>query len=487
MIPTPKVDWLALSPTLALLGASGIALLGSVLVPWWIRRGFTAFVAFAGFVTAGVFAGFVFDESAHAKILIAESFTRDRLGALAAILIAGAGALTVLVSWGERRRDHAGEYYALLTAAGAGMAFFVTAGNLMTLFLGLEWFSISLYVLCALDTHRETSLEAGLKYLIVGGFGSSILLFGSALVYGATGELGFSQIAAAGVGDDALLLAGLAMLIAGLGFKTSAAPFHMWTPDVYEGAPTSVTAFMSAATKVAALVLTLRILVVAFPGQEDVWTIAVAVLACVSLTVGNLAALAQRNVKRLLAYSSISHAGFMLIAVAANNALGGRALLYYLIPYGAASIGAFAVVAARERELGVPVTLENLGGLGWERPFLGVALWVFMLSAMGLPLTGGFLGKFYVFAAAYEAGWWWLIVAGVTATAISLYYYLGVIRALYMRAGDQLQPAIAGGSPPRDPLLVSAVFGSLGVTVGSFFLVQPLIELGEKAAATLPF
>ena len=447
MIPTPKVDWLALSPTLALLGASGVALLGSVLVPWWIRRGFTAFVAFAGFVTAGVFAGIVFDESANAKTLIAESFTRDRLGALAAILVAGAGALTVLVSWGERRRDHAGEYYALLTAAGAGMAFFVTAGNLMTLFLGLEWFSISLYILCALDTHRETSLEAGLKYLIVGGFGSSILLFGSALVYGATGELGFSQIAAAGVGDDAFLLAGLAMLIAGLGFKASAAPFHMWTPDVYEGAPTSVTAFMSAATKVAALVLTLRILVVAFPGQEDVWTIAVAVLACVSLAVGNLAALAQRNVKRLLAYSSISHAGFMLIAVAANNALGGRALLYYLVPYGAASIGAFAVVAARERELRMPVTLENLGGLGWERPFLGVALWVFMLSAMGLPLTGGFLGKFYVFAAAYEAGFWWLIVAGVIATAISLYYYLGVIRALYMRAGDQLQPAIAGGSP----------------------------------------
>ena len=367
------------------------------------------------------------------------------------------------------------------------MAFFVTAGNLMTLFLGLEWFSISLYILCALDTHRAASLEAGLKYLIVGGFGSSILLFGSALVYGATGELGFSQIAAADAGDDALLLAGLAMVIAGLAFKASVAPFHMWTPDVYEGAPTSVTAFMSAATKVAALVVTLRLLVVAFPGQEDVWTIAVAVLACVSLAVGNLAALAQRSVKRLLAYSSISHAGFMLIAIAANNELGGRALLYYLIPYGAASIGAFAVVAARERELGVPVTLENLGGMGWERPFLGISLWAFMLSAMGMPLTGGFLGKFYVFAAAYEAGWWWLIVAGVIATAISLYYYLGVIRALYMRAGEELRPVIAGGSPPRDPLLVAGVFGSLVVTVGSFFFIQPLIDVCEKAAATLPF
>src|SRR5688572_3191719 len=271
MITTPKVDWLALAPTLALLGASGLALLGSVLVPWWMRRGFTAFVVFAGFVTAGVFAAIVFDESAESRTLIAESFTRDRLGALAAIIVAGAGALTVLVSWGENRRDHAGEYYALLAAAGAGMAFFVTAGNLMTLFLGLEWFSIALYILCALDTHRETSLEAGLKYLIVGGFGSAILLFGSALVYGATGELGFSQIAAAD-SDDVMLVIGLAMVLAGFAFKTSAAPFHMWTPDVYEGAPTPVTAFMAAATKVAALVLTYRVLVTAFPGNDELWS-----------------------------------------------------------------------------------------------------------------------------------------------------------------------------------------------------------------------
>ena len=248
------------------------------------------------------------------------------------------------------------------------------------------------------------------------------------------------------------------MLIAGLGFKASAAPFHMWTPDVYQGAPTSVTAFMSAATKVAALVVTLRLLVVAFPEQEELWTIAIAVIAIVSLAVGNLAALVQRDVKRLLAYSSVSHAGFMLIAVAANNELGARALLYYLIPYGAMSIGAFAVVAARERELQAPVTLDNLGGLGWERPFLGAALWVFMLGFMGMPLTGGLIGKFYVFSAAYEAGWWWLIVAGVIATAISLYYYLGVIRAIYLRPGGRAAPGDRGrlaaarpAAPERGP------------------------------------
>jgi NADH-quinone oxidoreductase subunit N len=490
VIATPKLDWLALAPTLALLGASGVALLASVLVPAGLRRAAGAVVAFLGFGAAGVLAAVLFDRSGEARAVVAESMTRDRFGALAAMIVAGAGALSVLVSWGERRRDHAGEYYALLAAAGAGMVFFVTASNLMTLFLGLEWFSIALYILCALDTHRPTSLEAGLKYLVVGSFGSAILLFGCGLVYGATGELSFGAIATGADGDDLLLLAGLAMLLAGLAFKISAAPFHMWTPDVYQGAPTSVTAFMSAATKVAAFALTLRVLTVAFPEQEHLWTVAVAVLAVASLAIGNLAALVQRDLKRLLAYSSVSHAGFMLIAVAANSELGGRALLYYLIPYSAMSIGSFAVVAARERQLGVPVTLDNIGGFLWERPFLGASMWVFLLGFMGMPLTGGLLGKFYVFAAAYEAGWTWLVIVGVVATAVSLYYYLRVALAMWTRdepEASALRPVVAGGAIPRDPLLVTAVAASLAVTVGSFVLVQPLIDLARDAAAALPF
>ena len=249
---------------------------------------------------------------------------RDQLGALAQLILAITGAVVVFAAWSERRRGHDAEYYSLLAAAGAGMMFFVQAENLMTLFLGLEWFSLCLYILVAIDTDRATSLEAGLKYVIVGGFGSAVLLFGSALVFGATGELGFAQIAAAEAGDDAFLVAGLAMILAGLAFKVSAAPFHMWTPDVYQGAPTSVTAFMSAATKTAALVVTLRVLVTAFPDESEIWAIAVAVIACVSLAWGNLAALAQRDVKRILAFSSVSHAGFMLIAIAAASERGAR-------------------------------------------------------------------------------------------------------------------------------------------------------------------
>ncbi len=370
------------------------------------------------------------------------------------------------------------------------MAFLVSATNLMTLFLGLEWFSVCLYVLCAIETDLVGSLEAGLKYLIIGGMGSAVLLFGSALVYGSTGELGFSAIADAtranDLATDPILLVGLAMILAGLAFKASAAPFHMWTPDVYEGAPTPVTGFMAAATKAVALVLALRLLTVAFPEKEDVWTIAVAFLACASLAWGNLAALVQRRVKRLLAYSSISHAGFMLIAIAAANELGGRALLYYLIPYSAISIGAFAVVAARERELAEPVTLDNLAGFGWERPMLGVAMFSFMLGFAGFPLTGGFVGKFYVFSAAYDRGWTWLVIVGLAATLVSLYYYLAVIRAMYMRPAAELGFAPIGGSPPREALLSASVFAAMAVNVGSFFAVQPLIDLSKNAAKAIP-
>ncbi|HEY3018125.1 MAG TPA: NADH-quinone oxidoreductase subunit N, partial [Gaiellaceae bacterium] len=300
-------------------------------------------------------------------------------------------------------------------------------------------------------------------------------------------RIDFPGIAAAGQQHDALLLFGLAMIIAGLGFKASAAPFHMWTPDVYEGAPTPVTAFMSAATKTVALVVALRILVTAFPSNAHLWTVAVAVIAVCSLAIGNLAALVQKTVKRMLAYSSISHAGFMLIAVAANSALGARALLFYLVPYAAMSLGSFAVVAARERELGVPVTFENLAGFGWERPLLGISMWAFMLGFAGFPLTGGFVGKFYVFAAAYRHGWTWLVIVGVIATLVSLYYYLGIVRAMFMRRTEDLQLAPIGGSPPRDALLQSAVFACLVVTIGSFFAVQPLIDLAKHAASSLAF
>ncbi len=487
MIHRPHVDWFALAPVNALLLASALALLCAVLVPRARRKDLAATFCALGYLAAFGLAVALYVRSANGHGVVADAFRRDRLAELATMIVAGSGLLAAAISYRERaREDHVGEYYSLLAAAGAGMAFFVAANNLMTLFLALEWFSICLYILCAIDRNRLGGLEAALKYLVVGGFGSAVLLFGSALVYGSSGRLDFPGIAAAGAQHDALLVFGLAMIVAGFGFKASAAPFHMWTPDVYEGAPTPVTAFMSAATKTVALVVALRILTTAFPANAHLWTVALAVIAVCSLVIGNFAALVQRTVKRMLAYSSISHAGFMLMAVAADSALGARALLYYLVPYAATSLGAFAVVAARERELGVPVTYENMAGFGWERPLLGISMWAFMLGFAGFPLTGGFVGKFYVFAAAYRHGWTWLVIVGVLATLVSLYYYLGLVRAMFMRRPEDLQLAPIGGSPPRDGLLQAAVLTCLVVTVGSFFAVQPLIDLAKHASNALP-
>ena len=490
MIHTPSVDWFSISTILVLLGASGVALLGAVLVPRSARRAFGASVAILGFVGGLVTSIWLYVDSADGERVISDAFYRDRWTALAQVILCGIGLVTSLVAWehvARPRDDHIAEFFTLLLAAAAGMAFFVGAANLMVMFLALEWFSIALYIMCAIDYDVEGALEAGLKYLIVGSFGSAALLFGSALVYGSTGHIGFVEIAANTEVDDALLVLGLALVIAGLGFKMSAAPFHMWTPDVYEGAPTTVTAFMSAATKVAAFALAFRILRTAFPQEEHLWSWAFAGIAVASLAIGNLAALVQRNVKRMLAYSSISHAGFLLLGLSAGSALGGRALMYYLIVYSAMAFGSFAILAARERELGVPVTLENLAGFGWERPFLGVAMWFFLFGFAGLPVGGGFLAKFYVLSAAYDHGWSWLVIVAVIATLVSLYYYLGVVRALYMRSPLELRLAPTGGSPPPERLLHGATFICVAVTVGSFFAVQPLIEIARDAVAAIPF
>jgi NADH-quinone oxidoreductase subunit N len=495
VIHTPHIDWFAISTILVLLGASFVALLGAVLVPARARRAFSASVAALGFAGGLATSIWLYVDSANGRLVVSGAFYRDRWTMISQIVLCGIGLATALVGAEQMARprdEHISEFFSLLLASAAGMAFFVGSANLMVMFLALEWFSLALYVMCAIDYDVEGSLEAGLKYLIIGSFGSAALLFGSALVYGATGRIGFADIAhivaSRGLSGDALLVLGLAMIIAGLGFKSSSAPFHMWTPDVYEGAPTTVTAFMSAATKVAAFALAFRVLRTAFPQEQHLWGWAFAGIAVASLTIGNLAALVQRNVKRMLAYSSISHAGFLLIGLSAGSALGGRALMYYLIVYAAMAFGSFAVVAARERELGESVTLDNLAGFGWERPFLGIAMWFFLFGFAGLPLGGGFVAKFYVLSAAYRHGWTWLVIVGVIATLVSLYYYLAVVRAMYMRPSVELRVApVAGGSPPREPLLHVAVGLALAVSVGSLFAVGPMIDLAKHAVSSLPF
>jgi NADH-quinone oxidoreductase subunit N len=503
VIATPHIDWFAISTILVLLGASFIALLCAVLVPRRVRRVTAASVAAAGFAGGLVTSVWLYVDTPTGSRVISDGFYRDRWTALAQILLCGIGFVTALIAVEHipgrrrgadptRRDDHVAEFFALLLACSAGMAFFVGSANLMVMFLSLEWFSLALYVMCAIDYDLEGSLEAGLKYLIVGSFGSATLLFGSALAYGATNRIGFveigEQVQLLGISHDVLLVLALALIIAGLAFKMSAAPFHMWTPDVYEGAPTPVTAFMSAATKVAVFVLAVRVLNGAFGAETHLWRWAIAGIAVASLAVGNLAALGQRNVKRMLAYSSVAQAGFILIGLSTASPLGARALMYYLIAYSAAAFGSFAVIAARERELGEPVTLDNLAGFGWERPFLGLAMWLFVFSFAGLPVGGGFVAKFYVFSASYDVGWTWLVIVGVVATLVSLYYYLAIVRAMYMRPSEELQVgplAVAGGSPAREPLLHAAVGIALVVSVGTLFAVPPVMDIVTHAVNSL--
>ncbi len=489
----PDIDWAALSPILALLGGSAVVLLVGLVLPGGWKRPFALTVSAACFIGAAgaAIALFAIDDSGTSGV-VADALHRDRLAEFGQILVALVGFLAVLASYRERERtERVAEYYALLLAAVAGMSFFIASNNLITLFVGLEWFSICLYILVAIGVERMTSLEASLKYLIVGSFGSAILLFGSALVYGGTESIYFLSDSfdtiAAGASDGIRLfvVTGLAMLLVGFAFKISAAPFHMWTPDVYEGAPTPVTGFMAAATKISTAIVLLYVLVTAFSQDEQFWTITLAVIIVISLAWGNLAAIAQTNVKRLLAYSSISHAGFILMPIAAGNALGGSALLVYLIPYGAMTIGAFAIVSARERELGHQVTFQDLNGFGWERPVLAGTMALYMFGFIGLPPAGLFWGKFYVFAAVIERGWEWLAILGVIFTVVSIYYYLGLIRVMYMSKRLSLAPA--GGSPPRDSFLTATVLTTAVITLGSFFAIEPLLELADDAVAFLEF
>jgi len=393
----------------------------------------------------------------------------DRLSLVLNVILIGAGACTVLLGWRSltaREAAH-GEWHALLLTSVGGMSLLAAAQNTVAVFVGLELLSIPLYVLCATEMKREHSLESGLKYLIVGSVGSATLLYGIAMIYGATGDTDFASIASkltsGGLATDPLTLTGIALCAAGLCFKASVAPFHQWTPDVYEGAPTPVTAFMAVATKVAALGVMLRFFDVALIGAQSSWGPALAALATVTIVVGNVGALGQSSLKRMLAYSSVAQAGYMLAGVVVSTQLGVRATAFYLAVYLVMNMAAFAVIVARERETDLGDSVASVAGLGRERPWLAWPMTVSMLGLAGIPATAGFFGKFYLIDAAVSGGYTWLGVVIVLGSMISLAYYLPVVATMWMAPASAqapesgegpgggvrggTMPAIAGGSP----------------------------------------
>ncbi|HEY1687916.1 MAG TPA: NADH-quinone oxidoreductase subunit N [Solirubrobacteraceae bacterium] len=487
-LPHPHIDFAALSPLIALLGGAVIVLMAGLPRSQTIRR---HGVPLLSLVALGATAGLTIWQWQDEKSIVSGALRIDRLALVLNLLLAAAGAVTVLLAWRSGREDSAqiaagegdsleerrveriaqqrwsGELHALLLSSIAGMALLVAAQNIVLLFLGLELLSIPLYVMCASDRsrgrRREHSLESGLKYLIIGSVGSATLLYGLALIYGATGATSFTGIAHAiashGLSGNVMLLFGVTLAIAGFCFKSSVAPFHQWTPDVYEGAPTPITTFMAIATKVAALGAFLRFFDVALIEVNSDWGPAIATLAAITIVVGNVGALTQSSLKRMLAYSSVAQAGYMLAGVVVASALGVKATVFYLAVYLCMNTAAFAVIVARERETGLGDSIQAVTGLGRQRPWLAWPLTLSMLGLAGIPATAGFVGKFYLIDAAVSGGYTWLGVVIVIGSMISLAYYLPVIAAIWMREAPAIEPtpaaqgplpAIAGGSPELD-------------------------------------
>jgi NADH-quinone oxidoreductase subunit N len=495
----PHIDWAGLSPLLALLGAATIVLLFGLLRPRVVRETLVPLLALAGF---GAAIGLGIWQHGEHKDLIAGALRRDDLTNVLSYVFSAGGAAAVLLSWravAPREAAH-GEYYALLLTSAAGMWVLVAAQNLVSLFLGLELLSIPLYVLCATEMRRATSLEAGLKYLIIGSVGSATLVYGLAFIYGATGSTDFAGIAS-GVGDvstDPLLLTGIALSVAGLGFKASVAPFHQWTPDVYEGAPTPITAFMAVATKAAAFGAIVRLFDVALIDTSTDWAPALAALATVTILVGNVGALGQSSLKRLLAWSSVAQAGYMLAGVVVATRLGVQATVFYLAVYLLMNVAAFAVIVIRERETGLGDDISAVQGLGAEHPLLATSMTLAMLGLAGIPATAGFIGKFYLIDAAVAGDYAWLGVVIVVGSMVSLAYYLKVIAAMWMQDAPTAttalaptgRPVMAGGSADADKprvepetWFVALLFGAATLFFG--IVPSPIFDLAVDAGRSL--
>jgi NADH-quinone oxidoreductase subunit N len=361
---------------------------------------------------------------------------RFRLFANWIFLLAGALSILISLAYVTRQRLQAAETYGLMLFAVVGMMIMGATENLIIVFLGLEIMSIGIYALAAMNRRDRKSAEAGLKYFLLGAFSTGFFLYGIALVYGATGSTDISVISGAvleGAAAGPLLVFGVALLAIGFGFKVAAVPFHMWTPDVYEGAPTPVTAFMSVAVKAAAFVAFLRVFLVAFPGVYAEWYPIMWWLAALTMVVANLVAVAQTNVKRMLAYSSVAHAGYLMVALTAANEMAAAGLLFYLLVYAVMNMGAFAVVVVVGRQGEDSLQLEDYAGLGGKQPLLGIFLTIFLLSLAGFPGTGGFVGKIYLLQGAVDADLWYLSVILVLATVVSYYYYLRLAWYVWMR------------------------------------------------------
>ena len=445
--------------------------------------------------TLAVCIGLTASQMNHAASAFGGLVVIDTYGCFWKLLLYFFTGLTVLLSYSylKEERLYYGEYYGFVLLALAGMMVMVSAADLLTIYLGTELMSLSLYVMAGINRSEPRSLEASAKYFVLGSFSSGILLYGISLLYGATGSTRLPAIAAASGRslDDPLLLFATILLAVGFSFKLAVVPFHMWTPDVYQGAPTSVTAFMAVASKAASFGAFLRVFVEGLGGLKANWSAIFLLLCIATLVLGNVVALVQTNIKRMLAYSSIAHAGYALIGVvaagrlgeAASSANGIASVLLYLALYAFMTFGAFAIVAMLRKGEIEGEEIEDFTGLARRYPLAALLMLIFMVSLAGIPPTAGFIGKFYVFMSAVEAGMTWLAVVALIFAAVSAYYYLRLVMVMYMREPGEVtatSPRLVM-SPTLSIVLACAV---AGVVIFGFY-PNPLVNLATQAVLTL--
>ena len=464
---------LSIGGTILMIGAAFAGRRGSGLINWLAVALLLA--ATAALIGAPSHAGPIFDGLV----------TEDLFGSFGRAIMYPAAAIAIIAAhgWFDRGAEHASEYAVLIVFSAVGMGVMVTASSLVSLYVGLELQSLAGYVLASYRRRDERSAEAGLKYFVLGALASGILLYGISLLYGFTGTTSFTGLAATfGRGAPSLgLLFGLVFVLAGLAFKASVVPFHMWTPDVYEGAPTPVTAFFASAPKVAAVLLATRVCVVALGPATDAWRQIVIFAALASIFLGAVAAYGQTNIKRLLAYSSINNVGFALVGLAAGGPRGTSAVLFYMAIYVVMTLGAFLCVLWMRDAEGRPIeTIESLSGLSQRQPGFAFAMFIFMFSLAGIPPMFGFWPKLVVFTAAVEAGYVALAVAAILGTVIGAYYYLKIVKVMYL---DEPGPPYARVREPVQGLLV--LLAALIVSPLGYLLIGPLSALTNRAAGSL--
>jgi NADH-quinone oxidoreductase subunit N len=462
-IAIPLVDMRAVLPELMVVITALVVLLADLALgrdnktplAWVTLLGLaTSFVA-----SAGIWADGAAGQAFNAMIAV------DRFSLFFTALFAVAAFITVLMSVTYIRQEgiNCGEFYVLILLATVGMMLMAKANDLMIVFLGLETLSVSVYVLVGFLRNSLKSNESALKYFLLGAFSSAFLLYGIAFIYGATGTTRLPAIAAyihntPLLASNPLVLAAMGLLLVGFGFKVALVPFHMWTPDVYEGAPTSVTAFMSVGVKAAAFSAFLRVFLSAFASLRPDWTMIFWTLSVVTMTLGNLVAISQENIKRMLAYSSIAHAGYILVAMTAGGSLGTTSIIYYLMSYTLMNLGAFAIVIIYGKRGEENILVTDYAGAGFKYPWLSAAMAVFMFSLAGIPPLAGFIGKFYIFSAAVKGGFIWLTIIGVLNSLIAAYYYLRVTVVMYMRDPVKEVGALAFSLPMIAALIITAFF-----------------------------